>query len=180
MDPAALIQTHGYWALALGCLLEGETLLVLAGFAAHLGYLQLPWVVAVAALTGFAGDQFFFWLGRRHGAAVLRRLPSLQRHSPRVYRLIRTHPVALVVGMRFAYGMRIAAPLMVGASPLAAGRFALLNAVGALLWAVSIAGLGWGFGGAAEAVLGNLRRLEGWLALALLIGLLLIGLWRRR
>ena len=27
------IASHGYWVLALGCLLEGETVLLLAGFA---------------------------------------------------------------------------------------------------------------------------------------------------
>lgn len=180
MDPATLIQTHGYWALALGCLLEGETLLFLAGFAAHLGYLQLPWVIAVAALAGMAGDQFYFWIGRRHGAAVLRRFPSLQRHSARVHRLIESHPAALVIGMRFAYGVRIAAPVIVGSSPLPAGRFVLLNAAGALLWAITIGGLGWSFGRAAEAVLGSLRHLEGWLALALLAAALAVGQWRRR
>lgn len=180
MDPATLIQTHGYWALTLGCLLEGETLVILAGFAAHLGYLQLPWVIAVAALAGMAGDQFYFWLGRRQGDAVLRRFPSLQRHSARVHRLIESHPAALVIGMRFAYGMRIAAPVIVGSSPLPAGRFAVLNAAGALLWAVAFAGLGWFFGRAAEAVLGDLRQVEGWLALALLAGLVLVAAWRRR
>lgn len=178
MDPGTLIQTHGYWALALGCLLEGETLLVLAGFAAHLGYLKLPWVIAVAALAGMAGDQLYFWLGRRHGDAVLRRFPSLQRHSARVHRLIESHPAALVIGMRFAYGMRIAAPVIVGSSPLPAARFVVLNAAGALLWAITVAGLGWFFGRAAEAVLGDLRHVEGWLALALLAGLLLIAVWR--
>lgn len=180
MDAAALIQTHGYWALALGCLLEGETFLVLAGFAAHLGYLRLPWVVAIAACAGFAGDQFFFWLGRRHAATALRRFPSLQRHSARVHRLIETHPTAFVLGMRFAYGMRIAAPVIVGTSKLRAGRFALLNGFGALVWALAVSGIGWGFGRAAEAALGNLRHVEGWLALALLVAVLLAGAWRAR
>jgi membrane protein DedA with SNARE-associated domain len=179
VDPATLIQTHGYWALALGCLLEGETLLVLAGFAAHLGYLQLPWVVAVAAVAGFAGDQFFFWLGRRHSAALLRRFPSLQRQAARAHRLIEAHPSAFVIGMRFAYGMRIAAPLIAGNSPLPAARFAALNAVGALLWASIVGGLGWVFGRTAEAVLGDLRHVEGWLALALVAALLLVAVWRR-
>lgn len=179
MDPGTLIQTHGYWALALGCLLEGETLLVLAGLAAHLGYLRLPWVVAVAAAAGFAGDQLFFWLGRRHSAALLRRFPSLQQQSARVHRLIEAHPSAFVIGVRFAYGMRIAAPFIAGSSPLPAGRFAALNAVGALLWAIVVAGFGWGFGRAAEAALGDLRHVEGWLALALLAVVVLIAVWRR-
>ncbi len=61
MDPGQLIGAHGYWVLALGCLLEGETLLVIAGYAAHRGYLDPVAVIAVASMAGFAGDQFYFW-----------------------------------------------------------------------------------------------------------------------
>jgi hypothetical protein len=35
LDLPALIQSHRYLVLVIGCLLEGETLLALAGFAAH-------------------------------------------------------------------------------------------------------------------------------------------------
>ena len=50
MTLAALIQAHGYWVLAVGCLLEGETILVLAGFAAHRGYLDSLAVLAIATV----------------------------------------------------------------------------------------------------------------------------------
>lgn len=77
MDIAALIQQYGYLAVAVGCLLEGETVLLLAGFAAHRGYLAWPAVLAVAALAGFAGDMIFFLLGRRHGPRMLARWPRI-------------------------------------------------------------------------------------------------------
>ena len=35
MDFAALIQQYGYFAVFLGTLLEGETILLLAGLSAH-------------------------------------------------------------------------------------------------------------------------------------------------
>jgi membrane protein DedA with SNARE-associated domain len=89
MNLGALIESHGYWVLAIGCLLEGETLLVLAGFAAHRGYLNPGAVLAIAATAGFVGDQFYFWLGRRHGPAILSRWPSLADQSDRVDRLLR-------------------------------------------------------------------------------------------
>jgi membrane protein DedA with SNARE-associated domain len=37
MNFAALISQYGYFALFAGALLEGETVLILAGFAAHQG-----------------------------------------------------------------------------------------------------------------------------------------------
>jgi membrane protein DedA with SNARE-associated domain len=86
-----LVEQYGYWAVAIGTLLEGETLLILGGFAAHRGYLELPWVVAVAALGGWAGDQFWFWMGRSRGSALLERLPRLKQHAGRVEQLLARH-----------------------------------------------------------------------------------------
>lgn len=175
---SALLQTHGYWLLALGCLFEGETVLVLAGLAAHRGLLDPVTVIAVAAASGFSGDQAFFWLGRRHGAALLARWPALARQSARVQRLVERWHEPVIVGIRFAYGLRVAGPLFIGSTAVSALRFALFNALGALLWATLVGGVGWSFGAAAEALLGTLHHLEGRLFLGLLLAALLVALLR--
>jgi len=175
-----LLQTHGYWILALGCLLEGESLLLLAGFAAHRGLLDPVAVVGIAAVAGFTGDQLFFWLGRRHGAALLARWPSLAQQSTRVHRLIERWHEALIVGIRFAYGLRIAGPVLIGTSAVPAWRFAVFNALGAILWALVVASVGWFVGAAAQSLLGDLRRIEGWLFLGLLLALGVVALVRHR
>ena len=36
-----ILATYGYPALLIGTFLEGETILVLGGFLAHAGYLQI-------------------------------------------------------------------------------------------------------------------------------------------
>jgi len=180
MDIGTLIETYGYWAVAVGCLLEGETVLAMAGFAAHRGYLHLPAVIAVAAAAGFAGDQFFFWLGRRHGEAALRRWPTVAARAGRVHALIERHHHWMIIGVRFAYGLRIAGPILIGTSPLAAWRFAAFNAIGALLWASAIALLGWSFGQLVEVFLGDLRRIEQWLLLALACAGTVVWWHRRR
>lgn|SRR5574338_636846 len=167
MTSGTLIETHGYWILAVGCLLEGETILVLAGFAAHRGYLNLPAVLAIAWFAGFLGDQFFFWYGRWHGAHLLARWPSVARKVDRVNRLTARYHEAVVIGVRFAYGLRVAGPVLIGMSEISGRRFVVLNAAGALLWACIFSGIGWAFGQAAEALLGNIRHVEEWLLLAL-------------
>jgi membrane protein DedA with SNARE-associated domain len=179
MDLANLVGTHGYWVLVVGCLLEGETLLVLAGFAAHRGYLDLGLVIALASAAGFAGDQAYFWLGRRHAGAMLARFPSIERQAQRVQRLVERYPRLSIVGVRFAYGLRIAGPVLMGTTRLPALRFAAFNAVGAVLWATAVASIGWVFGEAAKAVLGEVRQVEGWLMLGgLAVGLLVWALRR--
>jgi len=180
VDLATLIAHYGYLAVAVGCLLEGETVLALAGFAAHGGHLGLPQVILVAAAAGFAGDQFFFWVGRRHGSGVLQRFPSVAAHAARVQALIERYHEWVIVGVRFAYGLRIAGPILIGASDVPAWRFALFNALGAAIWAPAVALAGWFLGHLAQALLGDLRRIEHWLLLAIALVGVALWWWRRR
>ena len=179
MDLAALIGTYGYWAVALGCLLEGETVLLLAGFAAHRGYLQWPVVVAVAAAAGFAGDMAFFLLGRRFAPQILARWPQVAAQRQRLDGWLQRYDAWVVVSVRFLYGFRIAGPVLIGASGMAWTRFAAFNALGAVLWAVLLSGLGWFFGHAAQALLGKAQHYEGWLAMGVIVVALGYALWSR-
>ena len=174
LDLHGLISTHGYWLLALGCLLEGETILLLAGFAASTGHLDIAAVMGVAAVAGFTGDQIFFWLGRTHGSAVLARFPVIAAQANRVFRLIHKYQAWVVVGVRFAYGLRIAGPIIIGTSQISALRFLLFNGLGAILWAILIGGIGYVFGEAASAVLGELHNVEIWLLLGLFAAAMLV------
>jgi membrane protein DedA with SNARE-associated domain len=176
---ATLFAAHGYWILALGCVVEGETVLVLAALAAHRGYLNPAAVVAIAMASAFASNQFFFWLGRRHGTALLERWPGLATRSGKIRRLIERHPSLAVVAVRFAYGIRIAGPILIGASSMSSLRFAVLNALSAIAWALLVGAAGWLFGEAAQSIFGHLAHIEGWLFGALIAALVAWRLLRR-
>ena len=77
----SLVENYGYYAVFVGTFLEGETILIMAGFAAHSGYLALPWVMLVAFFGGLLGDQLCFFLGRRHGRRILQRFPKLRARA---------------------------------------------------------------------------------------------------
>jgi membrane protein DedA with SNARE-associated domain len=177
---ATLIAAHGYWILAFGCLLEGETVLVLAALAAQRGYLNPAAVVTIAAACAFASNQFFFWLGRRHGSALLERWPALARHSAQIRRLIERHASLAAVAVRFVYGIRIAGPILIGASSMPPLRFAALNALSAIVWALLVFAIGWLFGEVAQTILGHLARVEVWLFGALIAALVAWRLLRHR
>jgi membrane protein DedA with SNARE-associated domain len=180
MTLATLIAAHGYWILALGCLLEGDTVLVLAALAAHRGYLNPAVVVTIAAVCAFAGNQFSFWLGRRHGTALLERWPFLATHSAEIRRLIERHASLAAVAVRFAYGTRIAGPMLLGASPMSHLRFAVLNALSAIAWALLVGAAGWLFGEAAQRIFGQVAHVEGWIFGALIVALVAWRLLRHR
>ena len=86
-------------------------MLVLAAYAAHRGYFNPTAAVTIAAACAFASNQFFFWLGRRHGTALLERWPALATHSSKIRRLIELHAWLVAVAVRFAYGTRFAGPI---------------------------------------------------------------------
>jgi membrane protein DedA with SNARE-associated domain len=162
-----LLDSYGYVALFGGALLEGETLLVLAGFAAHEGYMSLPLVVFIAFIGGTLGDQVFFFVGRRYGRALIARFPSWTPRVVQVNALLARYHAGLIIGVRFMYGLRIIGPIVIGASGVPAARFVVFNVIGAAIWAPLIAGIGYLFGHALRLFITDLGHYE-------LIGLLLI------
>jgi membrane protein DedA with SNARE-associated domain len=176
MEFLILIQTYGYPIIFLGTLLEGETVVGLAGLVAHRGYLQLPLVVLAAAVGGFLSDELLFFLGRRCGPLILKRHPYLQPAVGRVTRLLRRHASTTIVLVRFAYGLRTAGPVAIGISQVSWGRFVVLNLLGAVAWGTVWAVLGYQLDGTLEVVLGDLKEFEGWLFGGLLVAGITVGI----
>ncbi|HEX7052775.1 MAG TPA: DedA family protein [Burkholderiales bacterium] len=170
-----LIAELGYATLFIGTFLEGESVLALAGVAASYGYLTFEYVVAVAAVGAFLGDQACFWIGRRYGPALLARYPALAARAPRVERLVRRFDAPAVILLRFLYGMRIAGPIVIGSFGIAPWRLALFNAIGALIWAPLVAGVGYFAGQALEAWVGRVKLAQ---IAVLMVTLVVLGvLW---
>ena len=160
MNLQALIDTYGYLAILLGTFLEGETILVLGGFAAHRGYMHLPWVIGAAFVGSLCGDQLFFFLGRRHSEKFLKKRPSWKSRVDKAQRLLERFRTPLILCFRFLYGLRTVAPFVIGMSAVPTARFIILNAVGALVWAIAIGAGGYFFGEALEVFIGNIKHHE--------------------
>lgn len=181
MDIAALIAQYGYAAVFLGALFEGESVLLLAGYAAHRGYLDFSVLAGVAGVGAMTSDQFFFWLGRRHGQALLARRPAWRGKVEHALELIQRHPVGIILVMRFMWGLRIALPVAVGLSDVSRWRFFWLNLASAALWAPLVGGTGYVFGALLSTHLAALHRVEHWLMLGLVAALLALrGFLRSR
>jgi len=60
MSIESMIENYGYWALLIGTFFEGETIVILAGFLAHQGYLKLHWIILISFFGSLCGDQLFF------------------------------------------------------------------------------------------------------------------------
>jgi len=182
-DWVASIRDHGYLLAFVGSVLEGETVLTLAGLAAHRGYLQLPWLIAVGALGAFIGDQVYFMAGRRFGGRLLARFPRFQPGAAKVDALLERRPSVSVLAVRFLYGLRTVGPIAIGMTAMPWHRFALFNGLGAVLWAACWACAGYLAGDVAQMFLGDLERVERWLIVGALaaaaIAVVILRLRRR-
>jgi membrane protein DedA with SNARE-associated domain len=171
MSIESYLITFGYIALFIGTFLEGETVLIIAGFLAHRGYLSLSLVALVAFLGSFSGDQFFFYIGRTGGQAFLNRRPHLKHRAQRVRILLERYSSLIVLCLRFLYGLRVITAVVVGISGFRARRFFVLNALSAIIWATMFAWLGYAFGQLLESILTKMRYFELWTVL----GIALVG-----
>lgn len=161
MTLVEFVSTYGYAAVLAGALLEGESVLLLAGFAAHQGLLSLHWVLLIAFAGGTVGDQVFYWTGRAWGTRLLEHFPRVQDRVAQVGVLLRRWDAGLVFAIRFMYGLRIAGPIAMGALGFNARRFAIFNALGAAVWAIVIGGAGYLLGHTVQRVLRDFEGYEG-------------------
>jgi membrane protein DedA with SNARE-associated domain len=156
----SFIDTYGYVAILVGSFLEGETILVLGGLAAHSGYLDLSFVILAAFIGSLCGDQLFFFLGRWHSDAFLKRRPSWSARVAKAQKLLDRFRTPIILGFRFFYGLRTVTPFVIGMNAVPTVRFVFLNAVGALIWAIAVGTGGYLFGNALEILIGNIKHHE--------------------
>lgn len=155
-----LIENYGYPIILIGTFLEGEAVLVLGGFAAKLGYLDLPWVMLSAFVGTVCGDQLYFFIGRYHGKSLLAKHPKWQRRADWVNFYLERHQVLLILTFRFLYGVRTVTPFVIGMSGIKTGRFIVLHLMGAMLWVVVVGTAGYVFGRTVEIILGDVKEFE--------------------
>jgi len=156
-----LIRNYGYWALLVGTFLEGETILMLGGLSAQLGYLDISVVMIVAFIGSFSGDQFYFIVGRLKGADLLAKFPKWNDRVEKVHCYLHKYHDLIMLGFRFVYGMRIMTPFVLAMNPkIKTRRFVVFNAIGAMVWSVVVAGGGYLFGHALELILNDIKRYQ--------------------
>ena len=178
-----LIQDYGYLAILVITFIEGETIVILAGVAAHLGFLELPYVILVAVAGSFSGDQLWYYMGRHWGPRILAKRLSWQEPAQKVYRHLDRHQYWLILTFRFYYGLRNVTPFVVGSAQIPRARFFVLNLVGAIVWAILFAYGGYLLGETMKMFMDDYHRY----ALYFIGGLVALGftiwgttLWRLR
>ena len=175
MSPEALLHRFGYLAVFIGTFLEGETILVLAGFFAERGYLEWLLVVISAFGGAYVGHVFWFWLGRTQGVKLLDRFPKMKKHFGKGIRMFERYGAPAIFITQWLYGLRVTCAVIIGISRISTIKFLIYEAVTCIVWAIVITTAGFYFGRAVERVLGRAAHIEKWgLVVLLVVG---VALW---
>lgn len=175
MSPEALLERFGYLAVFIGTFLEGEAILVAAGFFAERGYLDVFLVTIVAFLGAYIGHIFWFWLGRAHGVRLLDRFPKMKQHFGKGIRMFERYGAAAIIITQWLYGLRITCAVIVGISRISIVKFLIYEAISCFIWAAAITALGYYFGRAIESLLGRVEHIEKYGLVAIV--LIALGVW---
>jgi membrane-associated protein len=127
---------------SMGLLLPGETALIAAAVLSRSGGLQLPVVIALAAIAAIVGDNIGYALGRSGARSLLLMAgPFAARRADLLARgekfFVRHGRKAVFFG-RWIPVLRVTAAWLAGASRMPWSTFTLWNAAGCISWATSV------------------------------------------
>jgi membrane protein DedA with SNARE-associated domain len=130
------VQDWGYIAVFLGSLVEGESVIFIAGFFAHEGYLSLSKIILVSFVGTLFADQALYHVGRNYGNQIIDRYPSLRPRADKAFTLLRRYQNLFILSNRFIWGIRTISPIVIGTSGVSQLRYLILNVIAAVIWSV--------------------------------------------
>lgn len=168
-----LISQGGYIILLLSTMIEGIPLvgmvipghvtIMIGGFLAKLGSLDLYWVLTVSTIGALVGDYLGFSIGKYYGMNFIEKLrPYLfisDSHIAKAKSLLSKHTgKSLIIG-RFTPATRSLMPFLVGTTNTSYSSFWFFNITGGVLWIFSSVMVGYVFGSAYHIVAGYMGRI---------------------
>jgi membrane protein DedA with SNARE-associated domain len=178
------LNTFGYPAVVIFVMIEssgipfpGETMLLLAAFYAGASHqLQIPIVIACAALGAIIGDNIGYLIGRTGGRAIVVRFGKYvfikPEHLDRAELYFANHGDKTVFFGRFIAVLRAWAAFLAGVNHMHWRTFLFYNAAGGILWAATFGTLGYVAGRYLHDNFAQVERLAGligWLGAGLIV-----------
>ncbi len=150
----------GYFIIAGGVLMErsifvgliipGDLILALGGVYASQDQMNLALVILIGCLAAIAGESIGFWLGRRYGVRLVRRLPFfggwLAERLNTSEDFFRRHGGKTVAIGRYATAAGSFIPFSAGVGRMRYGRFLAFDVPAIIVWATGITIFGYVFG----------------------------------
>ncbi|MDR7189504.1 membrane-associated protein [Microbacterium sp. BE35] len=162
LDPAAIIEWAGPWALVVVCfivfaetglligfLLPGDTLLVISGLLTHTSNIfgVNIWVVSLLiGLSAFVGGEVGYYIGHKGGPAVFEKKESglfSVENVERTNAFFERFGGLTIILARFVPIVRTFAPVAAGIGHMNKWKYTLYNLIGAVLWGFGLTMFGY-------------------------------------
>ncbi len=130
-------------SIFIGLIVPGDVILALGGVYASQQKMSLPAVMVIGVAAAVAGESIGFWLGRRFGARLVRRIPFFGGWLSQRLRAAEDHYRKRGSGMTVALGRYATAagafiPFSAGVGRMPYRRFLLFDVPAIVVWAVGI------------------------------------------
>jgi membrane-associated protein len=160
LDPTHLINTFGLigvmailfaeCGLLVGFFLPGDSLLFTAGLLAAGGLIAPLWVLLLLLpVAAIAGNLVGWWIGRKAGPAIFDRPDSRlfkAQYVERAHHFFERNGARTIFLARFVPVVRTFVTVMAGVARMDFRRFAVLSAIGGVVWAAGVTLLGFWLG----------------------------------
>ena len=161
------VLVFGEAALFVGFVLPGETAVIVAGFVASQGRVNIILLCALVVIAAIIGDSVGYAIGSRFGHKLFT-LPLVRTKRDSLEKALeilqRRGPTYVFLG-RFTAFLRAVMPGLAGMSKMDYRSFLIANAIGGLVWGIGFTLLGY-FGGNA---LHKIERSASWVGIVVLV-----------
>lgn len=126
--------------------MPGDSLLFACGALSALGSLDLATLLVIFLASAFLGDAANYAAGKFLGSAAVSKGLVKQEFVKKTEKFYAKHGARTVVLARFVPIVRTFAPFVAGIAAMPYSTFSMFNAVGALVWVLSLTLAGAAFG----------------------------------
>lgn len=129
--------------------LPGDSLIFAAGAFAALGDLNITLLIIVLAVAAIGGDTINYNIGKYLGSKALdNEKPKLikKEYIDKTYSYYKKYGGKTIIIARFVPIVRTFAPFVAGIGNMQYSKFLIYNAIGGLVWVISVSLLGFFFG----------------------------------
>jgi len=174
------LLTFGEAAIFVGFVFPGETAVLLGGFLASQGHLDIVTLIVLVVISAIIGDTVGYEVGKHLGPRVLR-LGILRKHQTRLenaQQMLRRRGGPAVFLARWTAFLRAVMPGIAGLSQMRYRVFLSWNALGAVAWGTTFCLVGYFAGASYQKVATNIGEGAAIILAVLVVSGLLV--WRVR
>jgi membrane-associated protein len=159
LDPTHLIKSFGYLGIfsaiflesgiIFGFFLPGDSLLFAAGLLASQGDLNVAFIIILAVAGAILGNNAGYYSGKRWGQGLFNRPDSFffsKKRIAQAHVFFEKEGGKSLVLARFIPAGRTLIPIIAGVGKMDYRHFFIFNALGGLLWGISLPVLGYSLG----------------------------------